>query len=297
MPCATVECFEKALAEAAPYMSHAVEKGRAFRPEWEAEFEETLARMFAGDQAGLLDAIKGYVVVALDAVRLHKRFEKELRYIHKSYADVGRAVYHNRDYMFNLYLPGILLSQYLWPHHYAQLLFFRREFVSRIRKAAAKTMADVGVGTGFYSRQALAGDPELRVTAFDISRHSLDYAEMQVTAFGSRDRWTGRQQNILTEPTDEKYPFVLSVEVLEHLEDPLSFIKGLKSMLAPGGYAFITAAVTAPHEDHIYLYESVEQVRAQLAEGGFRVVCCEEEIAYQPKNGEPVPRTGAFVCQ
>ena len=43
-------------------------------------------------------------------------------------------------------------------------------------------------------------------------------------------------------------------------------------MLAPGGVAFITAAVAAAENDHIYLYMSCKDVRDELEQGGFRVL-------------------------
>lgn len=292
-----VEQFERILTKNAPYMAASVNKGRGYGPQWEPAFEETLARVFRGDEARMTNAAKGYIRFALDATRLQKRFEKERQYIAKTYAEAANAVYHNEDYMANLYLPGILLSQYLWPHHYNQLQFFHARFAPLIRKAAEKRFADVGVGTGFYSRQALSVDPAVRGVAFDISEHSLAYARMQVGAFGYDNRWRAENRNILTNPPPEKYPFVISVEVLEHLEDPVSFIKGLKHMLSPGGYAFITAAITAPNEDHIYLYNCCEDVIAELKAGGFELVEYQEDIAYAPKADEPVPRIGAFVVR
>ncbi len=292
-----VKLFEQLLTDAAPYMAGSVEKSRSFSPTCEAEFDETLAAIFGDDQEKLAKATKGYVRFAIDGLRLHKRFEKELCYINKSYEDVAKAVYHNEQYMDDLYLPGILLSHYLWPHHYAQLLFFHEKFVPLMQAADDPSFADVGVGTGFYSRQMLAADPRVTGTGYDISEHSLAYAEMQVKAFGFDDRWQPCKRNIVTDPPELKTMFVTSVEVLEHLEDTISFIKGLKAMLAPGGYAFITAAITAPNEDHIYLYMNADEVRKELEQGGLTVVEQAEFAAYEPKGNEPVPINGAFICQ
>jgi 2-polyprenyl-3-methyl-5-hydroxy-6-metoxy-1,4-benzoquinol methylase len=85
------------------------------------------------------------------------------------------------------------------------------------------------------------------------------------------------------------------VEVLEHLEKPVAFLKVLRRMLQDGGKAFITAAITAPNEDHIYLYNEVGDVEAQLLEAGFSVLDFQEDIAYEPKKDEPVPRLAAFI--
>lgn len=297
MPTPTVERFEKILSKNAPYMASTVNKSRGFSPHWEGQFEETLARIFGKDEERMSNAVKGYIRFALDATRLQMRFEKERKYVPKSYAEAASAVYHNGEYMRNLYLPGILLSQYLWPHHYNQQQFFHKKFIPLVRQAQAKRFADVGIGTGFFSRLTLAADPEVSGVGFDISDHSLSYGAMQIQSFGFQQRWQPEKRNVITEPPTEKFNFVISVEVLEHLEDPVSFIKALKAMLAPGGHAFVTAAITAPNEDHIYLYNNCQEVMGELQQGGFTVVDWQEDLAYQPKADEPVPRIGAFIVR
>jgi SAM-dependent methyltransferase len=232
---------------------------------------------------------------ALDALRLQKRFEKERVYLPKSYDDAARAVYHNREYMETLYLPGILLSHYLWPHHYRQLCYFQREFMPRVRQAGGRRFLDVGVGTGFYSRQALAASPDIRGTAYDISEHSLAYARFQVDAFGFSDRWTGEIRNVITDAPAETWPSIVSVEVLEHLEDPLTYLKAIRTRLEGGGLGFVTAAITAPNEDHIYLYRDHREVAAQIEAAGFSILDFQEDLAYEPKADEPVPRLAAFI--
>ena len=102
---------------------------------------------------------------------------------------------------------------------------------------------------------------------------------------------------MITNPPEKSWPFLLSVEVLEHLEDPLSFIRQLRAMLAPGGRGFITAALTAPNEDHIYLYNSCDEIIEQLQTAGFEVISHVEEAAYKPRGDEPVPRIAAFIVK
>ena len=288
--------FETVLTQLAPYMADTVPKARrTFGEPWERAFDETLRVMFGDDDARLKAAASGYLRFALDSVRLHKRFEKDRVYASKSYDDAAKRVYHNQEYMDGLYLPGILLSHYLWPHHYRQLGYFHREFVPRLQGMSDRRFLDVGVGTGFYSRQALAACEGVVGTAYDISTYSLDYARRQVAAFGFSERWNGEIRNVITDPPAQQWPAVISVEVLEHLEDPLSYLHALRARLATGGFGFITAAITAPNEDHIFLYNSWAEVAAQLEAAGFRILGLQEDLAYEPQGDLPVPRLGAFV--
>ena len=292
-----VAYFEETMTRIAPYMSSTVARARnEFGPTWEEQLEQTLQRMFADDEK-LESAIKGYVRFSLEAIKLQKRFEKERKYIPKSYREAANSVYHNEEYMHNLYLPGILLSHYLWPHHYRQLLYFHKNFMPRILASDEKLFCDVGAGTGFYSRQILCASDQIHGTAFDISKHAMNYATMQMAAFELLDRWTFRLQDVLQDKTTETWPFLVSVEVLEHLEDPVTFLKRLREMLRQGGTGFITAAITAPNADHIYLYNNCDEIIDQLLEADFEVVDYLEEAGYAPRKNEPVPRVGAFIVQ
>lgn len=288
--------FEAAMADIAPFMLPSLRRQReVFGAAWEEQFGATLERFVATTEEDLRRAVRGYVNFAIDGMRLQKRFEITRRYEPKSYQDAAQAVYHNHDYMHGLYLPGILLSHYLWPHHYRQLQFFAREFLPRFLAAPAREFCDIGPGTGFYSRQLLTAAADAAGWAFDISRSALEYSRRQVAAFDAADRWHPESRDVVTNPTTRQWPFLVCIEVLEHLEDPLTFLRALEGMLADGGSGLISAAVTAPNEDHIYLYNSCDEVRQQIIEAGFQVVAEQEDRAYQPRAAEPVPVNAAFI--
>ncbi|WP_431859171.1 methyltransferase [Azospirillum sp.] len=292
----TIARFEAALAHVAPFMAGAVGKGRArFGREWEDAFEVFLSRFFGGDDAAMELAIKGYVGFSLEMAKLQKRFETERVYAAKTYAEAAAQVYHNEEYVNSLYAPGILLSHYLWPHYFSQLRYFHNRFAALVLASGDQRFCEVGVGSGFYSRQLLSLAPDVRGHAFDISAHSLDYTARHLERFGVRDRWAGTLRDMIAEPVDETWPFIVSADVLEHLEDPPAFLRSLRRMLRPGGTGFIATVITSANTDHIYLYNSWEEIRDQLADAGFRVLDHQEDIAYEPRADEPVPRLAAFI--
>ena len=287
--------FDADLAKAAPFMTNVARRAHErFGTEWAAGFDELLTRMFV-DRDAQMAAIKGYVRFALDAIKLQKAFARERAYRAKTYAEAAAEVYQNGAYMEGLYLPGILLSHYLWPHHYEQLCWFKKVFLPRMLQSPGAEFCDVGVGSGFYSVQVLRECPASRGQGFDVSPHSAAHAAGMVEAFGFVGRWQCTLRDIVADPPPRQWPFMISVEVLEHLEDPLAYLRALRGMLAPGGSAFLTAAITAADADHIYLYETVAEVAAQLEQAGFIVVEGAEFIAYEARNDEPVPRLAAFV--
>jgi hypothetical protein len=84
--------------------------------------------------------------------------------------------------------------------------------------------------------------------------------------------------------------------VLEHLDDPVAFLRSLRLYMAPGAKAFITAAVNAAHSDHIHLYRNGNEVLDHLNEAGFTMEQCYIGAAYKPTSvGVPVPEAAAFI--
>ena len=68
-----------------------------------------------------------------------------------------------------------------------------------------------------------------------------------------------------------EYGALVAGEVLEHVEQPLAFLRKVRELAAPGAFIYVTTAINAPEIDHIYLFDSVEQVRRMTAEAGLRI--------------------------
>ncbi|MFZ4498316.1 MAG: class I SAM-dependent methyltransferase [Burkholderiales bacterium] len=265
-----------------------------FGPDWATDFEGVIASLFA-DDASLEAALKGYAAFALDSMRRQKAFEKVREYPNKTYAEAAGEIYFNEAHMTREYLPGLLLSHFLWPHHYRQLQFFDAAFLAPMALSEFARFAEVGVGTAVYSRRILTKLRHAHGAGYDISPSSCAFALRHLDAAGAGDRFTVLQQDILADPI-EPVPWLVCVEVLEHLEQPVEFLCGLRRSLVPGGRAFITAALNAAHADHIYLYRDAEEVWRHLEEAGFRLEQSFVAAAYAPpSSGVPVPMAAAFV--
>lgn len=286
--------LERAFAEVSPLFRRVVGRLRPLLgPRWEAACGDAVERLFPEDGA-LRAAVEGYGRFAMETLRAEARFSRSGAYDAKSYAEATREVYANEAYMRGQYLPGLLLSHYLWPHHFRQACFFEDAFLDAVSRGGGPLL-DVGIGTGFYSRLALSSAPGLEVRGYDVSPSSCDFARWHAAAFGHASRYAVEQRDVVADPPPSA-PWLVSVEVLEHLEDPVGFLRGLRRLLAPGGKAFITAALNAPHADHIFLYRTPAEVVAQLEAAGFRLESAFSARADKPAPpGAPVPEVAAFV--
>lgn len=85
--------------------------------------------------------------------------------------------------------------------------------------------------------------------------------------------------------------------MLEHLEDPVAYLRSLFAMIRPGGYAYVAAALNAGHVDHIYLYRSPAEIEAQLVQVGFKIIEQRSELAYSGKPIDITPCHAGFFLQ
>lgn len=266
-----------------------------FGDEWANEFEKVLVALFPTDEA-MMKAAKGYAAFAMQSMRLQAIFEKDRKYKLKSHEEASIEVYFNESYMMEEYLPGLLISHFLWPHHYRQIQFFKSSFLQPMRVANAKSFVEVGVGTGLYSSILLRSLPQIKGLGLDISPFSQRFTQAQLAAFGVSDRYKLYLRDITTESIEPQGEWLVCVEVLEHLDDPITFLRALRRNLAPGSKAFITAALNAAHTDHIYLYRSSDEVLKHLVEAGFTLEQSFVGQAYKASAlNIPVPEAAAFV--
>ena len=273
-----------------------VDRGAAlFGEVWTNEFEQVVSALFPSAEA-IGAAVKGYATFALQSMRLQAVFERERQYKVKTHEQASNEVYFNEMHMMQEYLPGLLLSHFLWPHHYRQLQFFDSAFVQTMRVARATSFMEVGIGTGLYSGLLLRKLPSIKGIGIDISPSSKKFTEAQMVALGVASGYHVELRDITSIPIEPKADWLVCVEVLEHLDDPVAFLRGLRRNMAPGARAFITAALNAAHADHIYLYRNSNEVLTHLVDAGFTLEQSFVGAAYKPSSPSvPVPEAAAFI--
>lgn len=295
MSTTALDRFQRLLFEHSPiFRKTYVDVQESFGHPWEVEFDAHLGHLFGSDEAAYVSAIKGYSHFAIDAMRLQRIFNKKKKYEDQSYQEALEKVYMNPEYMMNLYLPGIFVSHFLWRHHYRQFNYYKERFLPLLDQMSDRRFYEVGTGTGFYTVQIFRHDPRFKGFGIDISPHSRRFTLNNIRGWGFENDFTSLDTNIIGADF-EPLPCVQCIEVLEHLSDPQLFLNHLRKMLRPGGHGFITAALTAPNADHIYLYWTPQDVIAQLEAAGFTVTDFVEELAYEARGDEIVPKVAAFI--
>jgi hypothetical protein len=199
------------------FAADSVDRGIAlFGEAWATEFEKVVSSLFP-DAEAIAAAATGYATFAMQSMRLQAAFEKERQYKIKTHEQASSEVNFNEKHMMQEYLPGLLLSHFLWPHHYRQLQFFDSAFVQAMRVANASTFLEVGIGTGLYSGLLLRRLPEIKGVGLDISTSSKKFTEAQMGALGVDNRYHVELRDVTATSIEPKADWLVCVEVLSQL--------------------------------------------------------------------------------
>lgn len=211
--------------------------------------------------------VNSYLQMVADYIYEQIRFAQTGEYSCKSFADANEKVYNNPEVM-DYYMHGLMMSQFLWRHHYELLEFFLNGIESF--QGQVHRYLEVGGGHGWYLAEAMdiVGRENRQYDLVDISPSSVEIAKGFLA---------GRPiqyfcQDIYEFEATEPYDFITMGEVLEHVEDPVGLLQQLYRLLAPGGTVFITAPANAPAIDHIYLFRNAAEIESVIDAAGFKVV-------------------------
>lgn len=265
---------------------------------WRIDFLEFLKITF-DNVSELKSSISGYKKFIFEAMRLQERFNISGRYECSSYEEALISTYKNPSYMTDEYLPGLLISNFLWQHHVGQKNYFINQCLSQMLHTHSDKVikfCDVGVGTGYYSYLTANFLETSLGTVYDISPTSILFAERLFRKHQLANKMLSKELDVMNERVNETYDLVICNEVLEHLEDPVQMVSALGQMVNPKGLIFLTAAINAANRDHIYLYEGIEDVREQVLKVGLKIVSSASFYAYGgASNKQKTPEVAALV--
>ena len=101
---------------------------------------------------------------------------------------------------------------------------------------------DAGTGFGQYAYFLVSRFPHVDVTAVDVKQEYLDRAQafFEQTPYRDCVRFAQRDLTEPPPPEDEgRYDLILSVDVMEHIEDDRAVFRGFEQMLRPGGSVIV----------------------------------------------------------
>lgn len=163
-------------------------------------------------------------------------------------------------------MHGLVLSQFLWTHHYEILLYFNKTITENSK--LIKNYLEIGGGHGLYISEAIEiiGN-HANYDLVDISPSSLELSKKMI----GNNKVNFSLTDVFEFCPEKKYDFITMGEVIEHVEEPIKLLLKLNELLDNNGKVFITAPTNAPTIDHIYLFKNAEDIREVIHAAGFKI--------------------------
>jgi ubiquinone/menaquinone biosynthesis C-methylase UbiE len=124
-----------------------------------------------------------------------------------------------------------------------------------------RRVCDVGCGSGILLGDILEQHPRIQGYGVDVSHTMLDHTRRVLRAWRLDARATLVNGDLRRLPcASGVFDFVIAMEVLEHIPKPLSGMRELTRVLAPGGCLATSIPVQDPAPIHCHVFDSVEAV-------------------------------------
>jgi len=141
-------------------------------------FLDKYVKILAGMGKDLDYGVDCYHMMISEMMYEQVRFMESGRYANTSFEEVNRKVYGNPQVM-TYYMHGLLLSQFLWRHHYLIFKFFTGSLGKY--RTVIKNYLEIGGGHGLFISEALELlEKEVKYEFIDISSSSIEIAKQFV---------------------------------------------------------------------------------------------------------------------
>ncbi len=151
-----------------------------------------------------------------------------------------------------LYREGLAYAEQNFLDENASHLHVDKKLIREKFDLNGKKVLDFGCGMGGMSLW-YATNWDCQVLALDIDRHHISIANELKVRHGVKNV-KFEMRNILEQPLEEQYDFIVLNDVAEHIQFPIltEIFKVLSRSLAPGGAVFVTYPPwKSPYASHV----------------------------------------------
>ncbi|MDB4470720.1 class I SAM-dependent methyltransferase [Deltaproteobacteria bacterium] len=214
--------------------------------------------------------VQCYLTIVEDTLREQLYFKSNKKYRYNSFAEVAANVYFDEEYM-HRYMYGLALTSFLWPNHVGLARFFK-ETLPQQKKGS---YLEVGPGHGYYLMTAMSNCSFDNFLGIDISKASIQQTHDIAEHFHPelKNRFKLKQADFITAEQLEPNSFdaIVMGEVLEHVEQPGSFLLRIAELAKKNAYIYVTTCINAPAIDHIYLWRDTDELEEMIRDNGLSI--------------------------
>lgn len=261
--------FLESIEMKSPFQAKYLVKSMEGITEEEKDQLESLINFYMEREYSLDEITDAFLYWVKTLMEEQKYFLENSAYRYSSLND-AKHIYEDANYM-KSYVIGLSLTTYLWNLHRDMMRFFTDK-ISRIPRG--EKYLEIGPGHGEYFVKALLNTNFSKYIGVDISQTSVDMTKafIQHTFKNEGKSYDILCQDFFEYPNTEKFDAIVMGEVLEHVEQPLNFLRKIHDIANNDAFIYITTAINAPQLDHIYLFHTIEEVLELLDKAHLKVV-------------------------
>ncbi len=159
-----------------------------------------------------------------------------------------------------------------------------RRLIERLPKDRPLDVLDAGTGFGQYAYFIARSFPHARILAVDIKQDYLDNARRFFERTPLRGRVQFANEDLTRLQAEGPFDLILSVDVMEHIEDDRAVFRNFARVLRPGGYVVINTPSDQGGSDvgaegqesfigeHVRDGYNLHELREKLEEAGLQPV-------------------------
>lgn len=276
--------YKKAPFQRKKIQAFLLDKGPTFYEEADI-FVSEYERYLSAQGLSFEFAIDAYLAMCKDMIVCQVSFMRTGKYPKENQAQAFFEIYDSREVMFG-YMVGLGFSQFLWSSHYEMYEHLKVELL--LAKQKINSYLEIGPGHGLFLKYAVQNlKAASDVMVIDISETSIDMARallMQDPA-SKRQKIEYITKDFLKFNHGKKFDFVVMGEVLEHVDNPKEMLQKIRHLLQYNGKAFVSTCINCPMTDHVFQFNTVDEIRELFAEAGLQIqserVLPVEDLAFE----------------
>lgn len=168
------------------------------------------------------------------------------------------TLYENYDYMHN-YMIGLCMAIYMWQIQRKNMHFFVE--ACKEDSHTSGRYLEIGPGHGEYFVAAMENTYFDEYIGIDVSASSVKMSKTFVEyAITDKKKYQILHKNFFDYSPREKFQGIVMGEVLEHVENPLQFLKKIYELADEDALIFLSTAINSPYPDHIYHFHNMNEI-------------------------------------
>ena len=227
-------------------------------------------KYFQNKNLSATNVVDSYLSMINDMRKEGLYFYKNGKYRCSNQSEAYEYVYSLPNVM-TYYMHALLISQILWKHHFNIFIYFQSQIKELFKNKKELSILDIGPGHGFFSYIVKNEFKDFNaIDIVDISETSLNMTKEILGEENGKIQYN--LQDIFDYNDTVKYDFIIIGEVIEHLDKPQEILKKISNLLTEDGMVWITTPTNSPAIDHVYLFNSKEEVYQLMNASNLEVI-------------------------